>query len=352
MGGAAKALHERGNKVVVLADGHRGRLEESESFGAVRYFGGWKPFRRWRKAQALRHILAKESVKAILADSWKSVETLVRSGASTEGVAVVCFAHGNEFPPEPNSSKAERIAIALACVDKVIAVSQFTADRVRRYLHSDAIVVRPPPIEQLVASSAEDRAWAEALWQSDGPKLLSLARLEPLKGIDHTILALSRIVKEYPHIRYVVAGPGEDLPRLQSLMSENNLQRHVIFAGPVIEGRKTALYETADLFVMPTRRVGEREEGFGMVYLEAAQCGLPVIGGLSGGAKDVFRGENACMLVDGEDITAVADAVSLLLQNEKLRIDMGRTARRVAADALWPRQVAALELELGISSGG
>ncbi|MGQ3294384.1 MAG: glycosyltransferase family 4 protein, partial [Shinella sp.] len=212
MGGAAAALVAQGHHVVVLADGHKGRVDDSRCFGAVQYFGGWKPLRRWRKARALRHLLRSGTVQAVLADSWKSVETLVRSGAPAGDATIVCFAHGNEYPQTPSGSKARRIAGALARIGTVVAVSQFTADRVKSYRDSEAVVVRSPPVEELVPSSAEDRAWAEGLWAGGSPKLLSLARLEPLKGVDHTILALGHLVEQHPNIRYIVAGPGNDLP--------------------------------------------------------------------------------------------------------------------------------------------
>jgi phosphatidylinositol alpha-1,6-mannosyltransferase len=350
MGGAAKALHARGHDVVVLADGHKGRVDDSGRFGSVRYFDGWKPLRRWRKARALRHLLSEGSVQAVLADSWKSVETLVRSGVPTGDAVIVCFAHGNEYSPTPKGSKARRITDALVRVGKVVAVSQFTADRVKRYHDSQTIVVRSPPVEELVPSSPEDRAWAEGLWAGGRPRLLSLARLEPLKGVDHTILALNHLVERHPDIRYVVAGPGDDLPRLQSLAAENGFRDRVVFAGPVTGGRKTALYESADLFVMPTRRVGDREEGFGMVYLEAAQCGLPIVGGLSGGARDVLRHEDAGILVDGQDIAAVAAAIASVVDDDKRRLTMSQAARKAAADTDWSTQIAALERDLGVSA--
>lgn len=350
MGGAARALHARGHDVVVFADGHRGQVDDASQFGAVRYFSGWKPLRRWRKARALRKLLSQGTVDAILTDSWKSVETLAGSGASLDGVTVVSYAHGNEFPKTPTSSKVRRIAAALALVDRVVANSHFTAERAERYAGSGVVVVRPPPVEQLMPSSADDRAWAQTLWRGGRPRLLSLARLEPLKGIDHTVMALGQLVGRHPGLAYVVAGPGNDLPRLRSLVAENGLEERVTFAGAVSGGRKTALYESADLFVMPTRRVGDREEGFGMVYLEAAQCGLPFVGGLSGGARDVLGDEDVGVLVDGQDVAAIAAAIGSIIGDDERRTRMAQAAHKSAGGTVWPNQVAALERDLGVSS--
>lgn len=346
MGEAARSLTARGHRVVVLADGHKGRVADSAGFGDVRYFGGLRLWRRWRKAGALRRLLADTPADAVLADSWKSVETLVRSGAINRAGNIVCYAHGNEFPEQPSADKARRISRALAHVARVIANSRFTAERVKRYAPSDTLVVRAPPVAPAEAYSSDDRAWAQSLWGKGSPRLLSLSRLEPLKGVDRAISAIAVLVERYPSLRYVVAGAGGDLDRLKALVSEHGLGAHVVFAGPVLGSRKSALYESADLFVMPTRREGLRQEAFGMVYLEAALHGLPVIGGRAGGADEAVLDGRTGLLVDGDDASAVVAALDALLADGAMRHAMGESARAFGNRFTWPAQIAALEQDL------
>jgi phosphatidylinositol alpha-1,6-mannosyltransferase len=88
-----------------------------------------------------------------------------------------------------------------------------------------------------------------------------------------------------------------------------------------------------------TRRAGLDVEGLGIVYLEAAACGLPVVGGASGGAPDALRDNETGFLVDGRDVGAVADRLIALLTDDALRKRMGAAGRAwVERDWRWDAQ--------------
>lgn len=347
MGGAARALAARHHDVRVLADGDASPEQE---YGDVRYFSGLKLVRNFRKIMALRELVGKQGAKALLADSWKSLETLLRANCAARVERVVCFAHGNEFPEKASTRKAARIRESLALAHLIIANSKFTADRVRQFVNDSRIVVWAPAIDDVAAIDSCDRDWVEGLWGDGGPRLMSLSRLERLKGIDQVISVIRLLLPDYPGLRYVVAGAGDDLVRLQRLVVDNEVGDHVFFAGAVHGGRKSALYASADVFLMPTRRVGAREEAFGMVYLEAALHGLPVVGGLAGGASEAVIDGKTGLLVDGTDRLAIAAAIRQILANPQRRAVMSDSATRFASDFTWRAQISRLESYLGLSA--
>ncbi|BBE72582.1 glycosyltransferase family 4 protein [Oharaeibacter diazotrophicus] len=335
MGGLARELAAAGETVVVLADGRPGEVDRAGAF-AVERFAGPRPLRRLLKAWRLRRLLATGTVGAVYADSWKSVETAALLGRPRSS-EMICFAHGSEYPAAPGPRKRRRIVAALGRTTRILANSRFTARRVAALLGDDPrLEVRALPIEPTVEPDAADVAAAAALWGGAGPRILTVARLEPRKGIDVTIAAVARLAGRFPDLRYVVAGGGEDGARLERLAAEAGLGERVVFAGRIGDGLKTALYRGADLFAMPNRTVGASEEGFGLVFVEAGLAGLPAVGGVAGGAADAVEDGVTGRLVDGSDAAAVAAAIGDLLGDPALAARMGAAARVKAEGHLWP----------------
>jgi glycosyltransferase involved in cell wall biosynthesis len=121
-----------------------------------------------------------------------------------------------------------------------------------------------------------------------GKKVIyTLARLDPgerYKGIDEVIAVLPDLVKEVPDLAYVVGGKGVDRQRLEEKARSLGLADRVIFAGFIPEAEKADYYRLADLFVMPGWG-----EGFGIVYLESAACGVPVLGSTLDASAEVIE---------------------------------------------------------------
>lgn len=350
MGSASRRLAARGHKVVVLADG-RGDPSSADVAGAdVRYFSGWRPLRRLRKALALRALVNRPGFDAALfADSWKSLETLKLSGVASRFRRIVAFAHGNEYPDAPSPRKRRRIEAALPLASAILANSRFTRDRVAGYAGAQHIELRPPPIEDRSEVTADDAAWAATLWGNAGPRLVSLCRLEPLKGIDNALKAVAQLTVDHPHLRYVIAGGGDDLDRLKGIAADLGLDDRVVFAGVVVGGRKSALLSSADVFLMPTRREGKREEGFGMVFAEAALHGLPAVAGDSGGAADAVQDSVTGFVVPGRDVDAIAGAMRRLIEDRPFREQMAAAAVPYGRNLTWNERLSVLEADLGIA---
>ncbi|MDX2257892.1 MAG: glycosyltransferase family 4 protein [Hyphomicrobiaceae bacterium] len=170
--------------------------------------------------------------------------------------------------------------------------------------------------------------------------ILTVARLsagERYKGHDRVIAALPRVIARCPAATYVIVGDGDDRSRLEALAGEAGVADRVCFAGQVGVDELSDFYRAADVFVMPSTG-----EGFGIVYLEAAAAGLPVIAGNCDGSVDALADGVLGTLVDPLDTAAIGDAIIDALEVRKPRVDVGRFAT-----AHFARHAAGLARSLG-----
>jgi len=155
-------------------------------------------------------------------------------------------------------------------------------------------------------------------------------------GQDMVIKSLPQIIKNVPNLKYVIAGNGEYLKKLQNLTEEYQLNNHVIFAGYVPCDQLLNYYDLCDVFVMPSRQEGENLEGLGLTFLEASARGKPVVGGNHGGVPEaVVHGETG-LLVDPHSTDDIANAIIKLLSDNKLAQKIGRQGKeRVFSEFSW-----------------
>ncbi|MFI6152900.1 glycosyltransferase family 4 protein [Kitasatospora sp. NPDC051170] len=161
------------------------------------------------------------------------------------------------------------------------------------------------------------------------PVILCVARLVPRKGQDMLIRALPAVRRAVPGARLVLVGHGPDEHRLRDLARRLTDPGSVRFTGGLDHADTAHWYADADVFAMPcrTRRLGLEAEGLGIVYLEAAAAGLPVLAGRSGGAPDTVLDGITGHVVDGRDPTAIASTLTRLLRTPA---DMGAAGREWA----------------------
>jgi phosphatidylinositol alpha-1,6-mannosyltransferase len=181
--------------------------------------------------------------------------------------------------------------------------------------------------------------------------LLTVARLEPHKGVDMVLRALPAIIARAPDVRYAVAGKGPERERLKKLAHKIGVADRVRFLGEVSERDLPALYNLASVYVGASRRA-ERlgVEGFGISLVEASACSLPVVAGKSGGIPDAVRDGETGFLIPPEDPAAIAEAVGRLLADAALAARVGAAGRRAVESYYnWDRVVRdlrAIEAEL------
>jgi phosphatidylinositol alpha-1,6-mannosyltransferase len=183
---------------------------------------------------------------------------------------------------------------------------------------------------------------------TEGPLVASVSRLVPRKGMDALIDAVARLKTTHPDLVVAIAGSGRDRARLERRARAARAPVH--FLGRVADEDLPALYGCADVFAMLCRNrwLGLEQEGFGIVFLEAAACGVPQVAGDSGGAADaVADGETGLVVRSPDDPAEVAAALARLLDDAGLRARLGAAARARAAaefdyDVLAARLDAAL----------
>jgi phosphatidylinositol alpha-1,6-mannosyltransferase len=156
-----------------------------------------------------------------------------------------------------------------------------------------------------------------------------VSRLVPRKGQDVLVRALPTIRRRVPDAALLLVGAGPHRRRLEQLARESGVDDHVVFTGAVPWSELPAHYAAGDVFAMPcrTRHGGLDVEGLGIVYLEAAATGLPVVAGRSGGAQETVRDGITGRVVDGWDVAAVAEAVVAPLADPELAAKMGAAGR-------------------------
>jgi phosphatidylinositol alpha-1,6-mannosyltransferase len=162
----------------------------------------------------------------------------------------------------------------------------------------------------------------------DGRLVVSISRLVPRKGMDVLIRSAAQLARGREDLTVAIAGGGRDRARLDRLVEQTGAP--VTMLGRVADDDLPALYGCADVFAMlcRSRWAGLEQEGFGIVFLEAAAAGVPQVAGESGGsAEAVVDGETGLVVGDPGDVDAVTDALGRLLDDPDGCTRMGAAAR-------------------------
>jgi len=170
--------------------------------------------------------------------------------------------------------------------------------------------------------------------------LLSVGRLIRRKGFDTVLSILPELLKDIPNLIYVIRGEGYDKDYLQNIVTRNNLSDHVRFIDDLPYEKLPVLYSASDVFILANRldEKDNEQEGFGIVFLEANACGLPVIGGNSGGVKDVIEEGVNGFLIDPSLPNEIKNIV-LKINNQTLVLDGHSTRSFVKEKYNWDRSV-------------
>ena len=186
----------------------------------------------------------------------------------------------------------------------------------------------------------------------DALVVLGVSRLVPRKGFDVAVQAAARLAEDFPELRLVIAGEGRDRTRLEQLAGA--MHAPVQFLGRVPDVDLPALYGCADVFAMLCRDrwLGLEQEGFGIVFLEAAAAGIPCVAGRSGGSDEaVVDAETGYVVALPHIVDDVEEALATLADDPERRRRMGAAARAraeqsFAYDTLAGTLGAALEAEI------
>jgi phosphatidylinositol alpha-1,6-mannosyltransferase len=160
-----------------------------------------------------------------------------------------------------------------------------------------------------------------------------MAASERYKGHDELLDALPGLALTHPEVRLVVAGDGDDRPRLEARAAALGLSGRTLFTGFVEEATLAELYRRAAIFVMPSRG-----EGFGLVYLEAMRAGKPCVAARASAAAELIADGETGLLVDPVDSERLAATLGPLLADRELARAMGQAGRRRFDQVYTPRR--------------
>jgi phosphatidylinositol alpha-1,6-mannosyltransferase len=226
----------------------------------------------------------------------------------------VVIAHGAEIMPKKLGLRRSVMRFVYRRADVVFANSSFT----RGLLSEVGVVDNVMPLPLAVDSTPIIPA------RADTPTILSVGRLVRRKGFDRMLEAIATLSSDFPGIRYVVVGSGPQQHELARQADELGIADRVIFRGKISDDELRQTYAEAWIFALPTRRIIDDVEGFGLVYLEAAMAELPAIGGRDSGAADAIVDNETGYLVDGDNSVEIADALRSLLTRPDESAVMGR----------------------------
>jgi phosphatidyl-myo-inositol dimannoside synthase len=226
--------------------------------------------------------------------------------------------HGIEVWGEPwRAIRMPERLLVNRFVHRVASVSRFTASRMASQyaVGQERFVLLPNAIDvALTGPITRDTS-------QSGPRMLTVARMNRVdeeKGVGDVIQALPAILRRFPGLHYDVIGGGDSVGRYQRLAREFGVEGKVSFLGRVSDEEKDAAFRRASLFVLPSRK-----EGFGIVFLEAWNYALPVIGGIKDAAAEVIMHGETGLLVDGRQPGEIAEAVIRLLGDAAFATRLG-----------------------------
>ena len=319
------------NLVKVFADYHEKYKDHDEKVSfSIDRIGGVKILRKHRKAYLINEFIKNnKNINCVIADHWKSLE-LIKTNKKK-----ICLIHSKEINYKKDSFRNRRILKAFNNIDQVVANSQFTKNlAVEIGIDENKITVINPgvfPAKNLDNSSMKE---AEKLLKNKNPRLITVSRLDKRKNHEKVIMALRNLKQIYPNIVYTCIGYGDEEENLKKLTKELKLNQQVLFLKNINQDLKNSLVSKSNVFVMPSIIHKNSVEGFGIAYVEAAQCGVPSIGGKDGGASDAIQNNETGIICDGNNLDEIYSSIDLILKNNSY-LEMGKKAKDYSTKFEW-----------------
>ena len=318
--------------IKVFADYHQNHREfdNKENFSIERV-GGIKFLRKIRKAQLINEFIKENKIQGIIADHWKSLE-LIKTNKKK-----YCLIHGKEINHSKGSSLNKRVVKVLNNVEKVIANSEYTKNMaINNGVDQDKVIVINPgvgTVEELDKKSLEK---VESVLKIKTPRLITVSRFDKRKNHEKVIMALRNLKQQYPDIVYICIGYGDEEENLKKLVEELDLGSQIMFFKDITNNLKNALIAKSDIFVMPSIIYKTSVEGFGIAYVEAAQYGIPSLGGKDGGASDAIKNNKTGLICDGNNLDEIYSSLNSMIENKKY-LEFGKNAKEYVSKFQWEK---------------
>lgn len=267
-------------------------------------------------SEFLKHTFAKRGSYDLVICGHINLVPFAVVAAKRLNVPFVLIIHGIDAWENPERPFLKN---ALTHVDYIVSVSEFTKEKFLQWSGFDRnnITVIPNCIELDKFETGPKPQYLKNryLLEDEHKIILTLGRLagrERAKGFDEILEVLPDLLSEKPDIRYMIAGDGPDRQRLEQKANQLGVSEEVIFAGYVPEEEKADHYRLSDVFAMPGRG-----EGFGIVYLEAMACGIPVIASTADASREAVLNGDIGEVTNPNDPESIKKSIHKFLGKEK-----------------------------------
>ena len=322
MWGLTKSL-SKNYLIKVFADKVEGyeQFDNSVSFSIERVSGG-KIFRKYRKSFLVHDYLKQnKNIQCIIADHWKSLE-LIKTNKKK-----ICLIHSKEINHPKGSRLNKKVLEVLNNVDHVIANSNFTKDlAINLGVEEHRILVINPGVDPVKEVPNKDLKKADEILKGKKQRLITVSRYDKRKNHEKVIMAIRNLKEVYPDIIYICIGYGSEEENLKKLVKELKLEDQVKFYKNVSSDLKNALISKSNVFIMPSIIYKKSVEGFGIAYVEAAQYGVPSIGGKDGGASDAIIHKKTGLICDGNNLNDIFSSIDQIFKDTRY-IEYGKAAK-------------------------
>ena len=321
------------NMVKVFADYHENHIEfdKKVSFSIERVKGP-KILRKYRKSFLINDFIKQNTkINCLIADHWKSLENINTNKKK------ICLIHSKEINHKKGSWLNKRVLNVLNNIEYVVANSNFTKNlAIDLGVLSEKIIVINPGIDPVYKVPQDLMKKAEDIFGAKKNRLITVSRFDKRKNHEKVIMALRNLKEIYPDIIYLCIGYGDEEDNIKKLVEQLNLSNQVIFLKNISNDLKNALVASSNIFIMPSIIDKKSIEGFGIAFVEAAQFGVPSIGGKDGGASDAIIHEKTGLICDGNSLEDISASVDTLLKDRKYK-EYGKLAKENSKNFYWDK---------------
>ena len=260
----------------------------------------------------------------IICDSWKSINAV-----PSRIKKIFVLAHGQEFLS--TNKKFGLIKKSLDRANCIICSSNYTENLIREFKVTDTKKIVIPPTYSIEIPT---KSRTKLKKKSKLVSLLTISRLEERKGIIPVLKSLSELNKNkfLKPFLWNICGEGPQTNEIKKCIKSFGLSEQVKLIGKISRHDKFDFIQNCDLFVMPSYKVKNSIEGFGISYIEAAAYGIPSIAGIEGGVVDAVANSRTGWCIDPLSLKELADTLKDAINNEKKREEYGLQAQKQFVD--------------------
>lgn len=265
-------------------------------------------------------------------------------------VSYLIFSHGTDMVLAVETKWKRRWTLkVLRSATQIFVNSNSLGHRFRDALPEVAAQVQVIyPCPDTALQTAPDPSVLDTLRSSlalEGKKiLLTISRFDDGKGIPQLVRTVANLLPAHPNLVWILIGDGKKKDMIIELIQKYRLQNVVRYLGALPHEQLPPYYYLADVFALLTHPDGGKEEGLGLVFLEAAAAGLPIVAGKSGGVEEAVLHTQTGLVVNTYNQDEVQGAISKLLKDDAFADRLGQAAKaRIESEFAWEHQLARIQ---------